>query len=169
MHGYGAPSDGRGLIRGIFLDEMASDASRLAFYQEIHAHIKGRDATLRVVGNPGQIPAAGYAAVADALVTFEDTGAVYASYDPRTAAPWLYALPNRTQAMLVHGVATCAAMQAALVNARSARYNAGLVYATDDVFSATPVRNPWDTLPGYFDTLLQTVQALNAAAALPAC
>lgn len=160
---------GRGLISGIFLDEMASDASRLAFYREIHAYIKGRDATLRVVGNPGLIPAAGYAAVADVLVTFEDTGAAYASYDPRTAATWLYTLPNSAQAMLAHGVATCAAMQTALTNARSARNNAGLVYATDDVFSTTPSRNPWDTLPGYFDTLLQTVQALNAGTALPAC
>lgn len=160
---------GRGLVSGIFLDEMASDASRIAFYREIHAYIKGRDPTLRVVGNPGQIPAADYAGVADVLVTFEDTGTAYASYDPRGTASWLYSLPNRTQAMLAHGVATCAAMQTALTSARSARNNAGLVYATDDVFSTTPSRNPWDTLPGYFDTLLLTVQALNAGTALPAC
>ena len=108
-------------------------------------------------------------AVPACLVTLEAPAPAYGSYDPRTAATWLYALPNSTQAMLAHGVATCAAMQTALTNARSARNNAGLVYATDDVFSTTPSRNPWDTLPGYFDTLLQTVQALNAGTALPAC
>ncbi len=161
---------GRGLISGIFLDEMAANAASLGFYQEIYNHIKSRDASLRVLGNPGTVPTEGYAGVADALVTFEGTGADYAGYDPRQTGDWLYARVNSTQAMLVHNAMTCQAMQAAVATAATPLANAGLVYATDRVFDyATQTGNPWATLPSYWTQLLATVAAVNQGQALPAC
>lgn len=161
---------GRGLISGIFLDEMAADAPRIGFYSEIYHHIKSRDASLRVLGNPGTLPAEGYEAITDALVTFEGTGAGFASYDPRKTADWLYARANSTQAMLAHNVSTCPAMQAAMTLAAMPLANAGLVYATDRNFDfATLTGDPWATLPSYWTLLLATVEAVNQGRPLPAC
>lgn len=161
---------GRGLISGIFLDEMAANAASLGFYQEIYTYIKSRDASLRVLGNPGTVPAEGYAGVADAIVTFEGTDTGYTSYDPRQTGDWLYARANSTQAMLVHNAMTCQAMQGAVTTAATPLANAGLVYATDRVFDyATRTGNPWATLPSYWTQLLATVAAVNRGQALPAC
>ena len=161
---------GRRLISGIFLDEMAADPARIGFYREIENHIQSRDASLRMLGNPGTVPAEGLAGVVDALVTFEGTGASYASYDPRQAADWLYSRSNSTQAMLAHNVMTCQAMQATVATAATPLANAGMVYVTDRVYDyATRTGNPWATLPGYWTPLLDTVQAINQGQALPAC
>lgn len=161
---------GRERISGIFLDEMASDSKKLAFYQEIYSYIKATDPSLRVVGNPGMIPDADYAQVADALVSFEGTAADYQAYDPRPQNVWLYTHANTTQAMLTHNTAGCAAMQTALQGAATARNNAGLVYATDREFNfATGVGNPWSALPAYWDTMVTTVDAINSGTSLPNC
>ncbi|GKT21469.1 spherulation-specific family 4 protein [Acidovorax sp. SUPP3334] len=160
---------GRGAISGIFLDEMASETTRLDFYREIYSYIKAKDASLRVIGNPGMVPAAGYAAVADVLVTFEGRNVTYASYDPRTT-PWLYTLANSRQSSLVHNTATCADMQRAVQSAASNRYNAGPIYMTNLEYDpVADVGNPWDALPSYWTGLLQTVTAVNQGRALPGC
>lgn len=161
---------GRERISGIFLDEMASETSKLDFYREIYRYIKGIDPSLRVVGNPGLVPAAEYTGVADTLVSFEGTAADYQKYDPRTQNAWLYTHANRTQAMLTHNTATCSAMQGAVQAAASARNNAGWVYATEREFNyATGVGNPWAALPTYWEALVQTVGAVNTGATLPRC
>lgn len=161
---------GRGVISGIFLDEMASDTRQLEFYREIYNYIKGKDASLRVLGNPGMIPAEAFSSVADQLVTFEGTAAQYQNYDPRTNATWLYSLANTRQASLVHNADTCTAMQAMVRAAASGRYNAGSVYSTQLPFNAvTGVGNPWASLPTYWTSLVSTVRAVNAGTALPAC
>ena len=161
---------GRGVIGGIFLDEMASETNRLAFYRELYAYIKGKDASLRVVGNPGMVPAAEFAEVADVLVTFEGKNSTYESYDPRQTGAWLYARTNASQSSLVHNAATCAAMQQAVKSAASARYNAGPLFVTNLEYDpVTNVGNPWSGLPSYWDAMLQTVDAVNKGGALPAC
>ena len=74
-----------------------------------------------------------------------------------------------TQA-LVHNADTCAAMQTAVQTAATARYNHGLVYATDLQYNpTTQVGNPWASLPSYWGALVGTVQAVNAGTALPSC
>jgi hypothetical protein len=159
------------LVRGIFLDEMAATTDRLDFYRAIHRHIKSRDATLLVVGNPGTIPAPGYAEVADVLTTFENRGATYANYDPRTpAAEWLYTVPNARQAALVHNVDSCAAMQGVVQAAASAQYQVGWLYVTHRSFNpASGLGNPWNGLPNYWTGLIDTVAAVNAGRPLPTC
>lgn len=161
---------GRERISGIFLDEMASEPLQLDFYREIYRYIKSIDPSLRVVGNPGMVPAAEFASVADTLVSFEGTAANYQKVDPRISTPWLYTYTNKAQAMLTHNTATCGAMQGAVQAAASARNNTGWVYATEREFNyATGVGNPWAALPTYWDALLQTVGAVNAGATLPRC
>lgn len=162
---------GRDLISGIFLDEMASTANRLDFYRELYRYIKAKDASLRVIGNPGMLPTAGYAEVADVLTVFEGKSSQYSSYNPRTPdADWTYARPNGSLATLVHNTATCAAMQTAVQASASARYNMGMVYVTHREYEfATNTGNPWLTLPTYWTDLLKTVRAVNAQQALPAC
>ncbi|CAM3659030.1 spherulation-specific family 4 protein [Paracidovorax anthurii] len=160
---------GRSAISGIFLDEMASETSRLDFYREIYSYIKAKDSSLRVIGNPGMVPAAGYAAVADVLVTFEGRNSTYATYDPRTT-PWLYTVANSHQSSLVHNTATCADMQRAVQSAASALYNAGPVYMTNLEYDpVADVGNPWASLPSYWTGLLQTVAAVNQGRTPPAC
>ena len=112
---------GRERISGFFLDEMASETQRLDFYREIYSYIKSIDPSLRVVGNPGMVPAAQYASVADTLVVFESTASDYQKFDPRPQNVWLYSYANQTQAMLAHNTASCAAMQTAMQTAASSK------------------------------------------------
>jgi hypothetical protein len=161
---------GRELISGIFVDEMSNKTSELAFYQALYRYIKDKDPSLRVVGNPGTIPATRMATVADALITFEGQALNFANYDPRRTGPWLYHLSNTRQGALVHNASTCTAMQTALKRAASAQANSGLVYITHRQYDyATNTGNPWASLPTYWTALLQSLQALNQGQALPAC
>lgn len=161
---------GRELISGIFLDEMSNSTSEWAFYQTLYRYIKDKDPSLRVVGNPGTIPATGMAGVADALITFEGKAADFVSYDPRRKGPWLYSLSNSRQGALVHNASSCSAMQTALKKAASAQANTGLVYITHRQYDyATNTGNPWAGLPRYWTGLLQNLQALNQGQPLPEC
>lgn len=162
---------GAGLVKGFFIDEMAATTNRLDFYRTIYQYIKAKNPNLIVIGNPGLVPMAGYADVADVLTTFEGKGSTYATYDPRTTSfDWLYGLPNSHQASLVHNVSGCAAMQTAVQSAASARYQAGWIYVTQLEFEpSTGVGNPWAGLPNYWDAFVQTVRATNAGQAMPAC
>ena len=57
--------------------------------------------------------------------------------------------------MLVHNADNCAAMQTAVQAAASARYNHGLVYATNLQYNpTTQVGNPWASLPSYWLSLI---------------
>jgi hypothetical protein len=161
---------GSAVVSGIFLDEMSSSETQIDFYRQIYQYIKARSTSLRVVGNPGAIPAAAYANVVDAMVSFEGPVSNFQQFDPRISTPWLYTLSNTRNAMLVHNANTCAAMQTAVQSAASARYNHGLVYVTDLQYQpATQVGNPWASLPSYWSALVSTVEAINIAATLPAC
>ncbi|MNW01855.1 hypothetical protein D3C71_1975550 [compost metagenome] len=61
-------------------------------------------------------------------------------------------------------------MQTAVRSAASARFNAGVVYATDLRYNAsTGVGNPWASLPTYWTSLVSTVQAVNTGSVLPTC
>jgi hypothetical protein len=62
---------------------------------------------------PGTLPVADYAAVADVLVTFEGKASDYTRFNPQDGNAWVYAKPNAAQAMLVHNATSCAAMQTA--------------------------------------------------------
>jgi hypothetical protein len=137
-------------LDGIFLDEMSSDDSDLGFYTEVAQSLRAGHAGWRIVGNPGNGPAAGYLAVADTLVTYEGDG----SYAQAVVQPWMLGAPPATQAHLVHGVPDAAGMRAVLAQA-TAR-GAGAVFITDDLLRP----NPWDTLPTYWAEEVQAVSAV---------
>jgi len=161
---------GRAQISGFFLDEMSATPANAGYYRDLQAYIKGLDAGLLVVGNPGTPPSADYAAAADVLVTFEGQAQAYAGFDPQTQAPWVYQYSNAKQAMLVHDAASCSAMQTALRAAAGARNHTAWVYVTDRHYNpASGSGNPWATLPSYWDKLLASATALNQATALPGC
>ncbi|MDA8519539.1 spherulation-specific family 4 protein [Acidovorax sp. NCPPB 4044] len=161
---------GRGLIGGIFIDEMSTEAKRLAYYRDLYDYIKGKDASLRVVGNPGTLSNAAYLDAADTLVNFENRAKEFAGYDPRASGGWLYRTANTRQSALLHNAPDCATMQQAVRTAATARYNTGSLYVTDDSFNPdTGEGDPWDTLPGYWLRFLGTVDAVNRGADLPAC
>jgi hypothetical protein len=161
---------GREHISGFFLDEMADNASKLAFYRELHDYIKGLDRGLQVVGNPGTLPVGDYAAVADTLVTFEGQASAYARFNPQPEHGWVYEHSTSKQAMLVHDAVDCRAMQSSLGTAATERSHTGWVYVTDLHYDyANNIGDPWAALPAYWDKLLGSVDALNKGQALPSC
>ena len=142
-------------LDGFFLDGMATDSARLAYFQDVYNYAKARasgmskDATPpnapTVIGNPGTYPVAAYAGVADTLVTYAGNAAAYQATDPQPAS-------------------TCTDMQAAVKHAHRPRLNTGMVYATNLAIGAS-----WSSLPTYWQQLLGTVDALNKKRPLPLC
>lgn len=151
-----------GQIDGVFLDNMATDDSRRAFFQTIYTHAAGK--SLKVIGNPGAYPAATYAGLADALVTFTGPATSYQGANPQPANAWVYDKPNSAQGMLVHTASTCSEMQRLVADANKPRMNTGLVYVTDQ-----PIGAPWSALPSYWRNLLGTVDAIRTGVAPPIC
>lgn len=156
-------------LDGFFLDGMAVDSARLAYFQDLFTYINGLTTGTSTVppavfGNPGTYPVAAYAGVADTLVTYAGNAAAYTSVDPQPANTWVYAKNNNTQAMLVHTASTCTDMQNAVKNAHRPRLNTGLVYVTN-----LTIGTPWSALPTYWSQLLSTVDALNKGRTLPSC
>lgn len=161
-------------LDGFFLDGMATDSARLAYFQDIYNYAKALATGMSkgatppnaptVIGNPGTYPVAAYAGVADTLVTYAGNAAAYQATDPQPASTWVYAKDNTAQAMLVHTASTCTDMQAAVRHANRPRLNTGLVYATNLAVGAS-----WSSLPTYWQQLLGTVDALNKQRPLPLC
>ncbi|MDD2178836.1 spherulation-specific family 4 protein [Acidovorax sp. D2M1] len=162
------------LLDGFFLDGMAADSARVAYFQDIYNYVKvlasgmstaaSALGTPLLIGNPGTYPVPAYAAVADTLVTYAGNAAAYQNVDPQPSSTWVYAKANTAQAMLVHSASTCTEMQAAVKNANRPRLNTGMVYATNLAIGA-----PWSALPTYWPQLLGTVDALNKERTLPLC
>ena len=151
-----------GQLDGIFLDGLATDDSRRAFFQGIYAY--ANDKGLKVIGNPGAYPAPSYAGLADMLVTYTGPATSYQGADPQPANTWVYDRQNTAQGMLVHTASTCSEMQKLVTDANRPRMNTGLVYVTDQA-----IGSPWSALPSYWKNLLGTVDATNKGLARPVC
>lgn len=159
---------------GFFVDGMATDSARVAYFQDVYNYVKGLKTGMStaattpgspiLIGNPGTYPVPAYAAVADTLVTYAGNAAAYQNVDPQPSSTWVYAKDNSAQAMLVHSASTCTEMQNAVKNANRPRLNTGMVYATNLAIGA-----PWSALPTYWPQLLGTVDALNKQRTLPLC
>lgn len=145
-------------LDGIFVDEMTNDsvADHLAYYQSLYAHVKAKDRSHIVIGNPGSRAPAAYVTrpVVDTLVTFENrTG-----YDNYVPDPWTKTQPAAALAHLCYSVAN-AQTASNYVNLAVAR-NAGFIYVTDDGGN-----NPWDRLPSYWAEEIAQVEQINREAA----
>lgn len=151
-------------LNGFFLDNMAVNVNQLSFYLQVYEYIKAKGAAYTVVGNPGTYPDSNYATVTDTLVTYSGTATGYQGIDPQPGNAWVYNEANTAQAMLVNSAGTCTAMQAAIATANLPRTNTGTVYVTDQ-----PVGSAWSTLPSYWTSLLNTVDAYNTGRTKPSC
>jgi hypothetical protein len=145
-------------IDGIFVDEMTNDsnATHLAYYEELYRYIKSKRVSYLVVGNPGINTLQRYLdqPVTDALVTFE-SNVGYAQYVPDA---WTSTNPATAFSHLCYAVSAPATMTNYILLAVAR--NAGYIYVTDDAGN-----NPWDTLPGFWSPEIGLVESLNRQAA----
>jgi hypothetical protein len=125
-------------VDGIFLDQVGISRARVPYYAEITAEIKDGDTKALTVLNPGASVPESFMAVADIVVTFEDT---YEAYTKRQYTPrWMRRYPPERFWHLIHAVPTEKALHRTL--SLSARRRAGWLYATP-----ATLPNPWSTLP----------------------
>jgi hypothetical protein len=127
-------------VADVFLDQVPAGAATLPTYQAVGARLRARGAEF-IVFNHGVYPDAGYAAIADLLITFEGPWAAYQQMEPPPA--WAASLPPWRFCHLVYGVPADALDQAVRL---AGERRVGVLYVTDGQGA-----NPWNGLPGYFD------------------
>lgn len=140
-------------VDGVFVDEVATDAGSLPYYQNLATFIRTTPGRL-VELNPGTVPDAGYFSVGDSVVVFEGD---YQSYQTTVFPAWLSKQPPRKVAHLVYAAPDQTALTTTLRLAQAR--GAGRVYVTNDTLP-----NPWDTLPPYW---AQQTGALAASCTTP--
>ncbi|KRT57391.1 spherulation-specific family 4 protein, partial [endosymbiont of Ridgeia piscesae] len=142
-------------IHGIFFDEAATGAEQAAIYQDLTAYARGLGLNF-IVANPGTATDQAYMTGdngVDNAVTFESDYAHWLSASQ--PSDWTQtAAPGQTTA-LIYDVPDAAQMQA-MAN-RAAQWNFGYLYITDDSLD-----NPWDSLPSYWNDLVDTLSGLQA-------
>lgn len=145
-------------VSGIFVDETASDADRLAYYGALYDYIRSKPNLHTVILNPGTAIDEQYISrpAGDAAVIFENRGATWPDYTP---AGYVAAYPARRFAMLAHTSASPESMRQYVDLALSRNF--GYVYVTDDIFLDPKTDNPWNSLPIYWDDLLAYVAEKN--------
>jgi hypothetical protein len=121
---------------GFFLDQVAPDPAGLRHCRRLARAARARGGRT-VVLNPGLHPAAGYASVADLLVTFEGGWDAYRTAP--AAPPWTAGHPPEKFCHLVHGVPT----RLCGLAARTAELRRAAVHCA--VSGHGP--NPWSALP----------------------
>lgn len=146
-------------VSGIFLDEAASGAATLDYYQELYQYVHAAAWAGTVVVNPGVSADEGYLSrpAADIVLGFENTAAPWETYVP---PPWQSGHEPRHFAALVHTVGGAAAMRQAADLAAARGF--GFVFVTGDVMP-----NPWDTLPTFWTDEVAHLAALNGSVAAP--
>jgi hypothetical protein len=141
-------------LDGFFVDEMANDpdTNHLNYYAALYQYIKGKNANLPVMGNPGTTTLETYLnrPTVDSLLIFENgTG-----YDSFTPPGWVTNHLARQFANIAYNVGSAATMSNYVSLAASR--NTGWIFFTD----ATGA-NPYDRLPGYWTNEVALIQSLN--------
>ncbi len=138
-------------IDGIFLDEMDNTpGANESYYQSLTQFTRTLLPDAPVVGNPGTSTSPSYlrfdgAPVVSTLCIHED-GANFLAW---TAQAWVRREPRRHFLVLPYAVSS---MSWRAVVDHAISQNCGWIYVTDDVLP-----NPWDTLPSYFEKLVDYV------------
>lgn len=154
-------------VEGIFIDEAANTRDKLDYYHQIYRYIKSRSLASKshpqhdytVTINPGMNIDEGYLSqpVADTIVIFENYQKVWNNYRPPA---YVKKYAPQHFAALIHTTANQKLMKSTLD--RAAKYQLGYVYITNDSTDTTN-RNPWDTLPEYWQAEVNYIQQLNNA------
>ena len=149
---YYKTAGGASLIDGIFVDEMATDAAAVSFYQSLAADIRARTGLngRYILANPGTLPAASLlsSSVANGVVIYENVESPTGFGD---LALRDLAVPTVDggiveYAVIVHGVPAASDRDRVI---RSTRLKGvDYVYVTDDTLDP----NPFDTPPGFAAT-----------------
>jgi hypothetical protein len=133
-------------VDGIFLDEVSSSAADLAYYQQVADYIRATPGT-NVVLNPGTIPDEAYISIGDTTIIFEDKYTYFPGWTPPS---WVNNYNESKIMYLPHSASGTSNMLDGIQYAKDR--NGGYVYVTDD-----GRRNPWDTLPTYWDAELAAI------------
>jgi len=139
------------LVKGIFLDEGAADASLLPFYQELYTYIMSQPGYEYVVINPGIIPDIGYLAVSTQIVSFENYGSVAGS----VSAPSWGSCSNKNHFVAMAHTTTSDNMQN-VVNQLYEQNYFGYIYVTDGVGGCCT----YNALCSYYNTAAEYIGSL---------
>lgn len=136
-------------VDGIFLDETASAASMIPYYDAIARQIHALPGLI-VVLNCGVHPAEGYMNVGDVIVTFENT---YKNYLNLKYPSWVFKYAPTRFCHIVHTTSNATSMKEVI--RLSQQRNAAFVYATDDSGA-----NPYDKVPTFWSS--ETAEVLKS-------
>jgi len=136
------------LLVGIFLDEAATASSQISYYQQLYTYIMGMPGWKYDILNPGAVPAAGYAAIATQIVTYESSASGFAS----SQNPSGVSCSNKDQYAVITYSASSSSMQS-VVNAAVSKGYYGWVYATDGTASG----NTYGTIPSFYAAMASYV------------
>ena len=151
-------------IEGIFLDEATSTQNKHSYYQQIYRYIKSRSLSnnshqrdYTVIINPGVAVDEAYLSqpVADTIAIFENYQKAWNSYRPPS---YINKYHPQNFAALIHTTANRKLLKSTLD--RVAKSRIGYVYVTNDT-PDTIDRNPWDSLPEYWQAEVNYIQQLN--------
>jgi len=144
-------------INGIFLDEAASSADQLDYYRDIYEYIKTKTNLDLVILNPGTQIEQDYLArpAADIAVIFEDNSQAWIKYQPQS---YLSSYEPGHFASLIHSVPDADTMKSHID--RAVARQIGYIYVTDDS-PTSPDRDPWNSLPSYWQEEIDYIQSLN--------
>ena len=144
-------------VRGIFLDEGASNVAQIDYYQDIYNYIKAKGDRELVIINPGTHTDREYITrpAADTSVIFENYSHAWLQYQPD---PYVDSNQSEHFASLIHSVPDAVTMKTHLNKA--VERNIGYIYITDD----SPDSNdgdPWNSLPPYWQEEVDYLFDLN--------
>jgi len=144
-------------LAGIFVDECATAASDVSYYQQLYTHIMSKGYVHDIL-NPGTQPDQGYVAVSSSIVIFEDV----ASNLKNNYASWVKCAPSASQKAgykykftgIAYGAST--SQVSSLVSSMEGM-GMGMVYVTD----SAQVCCVYNNLAVYFSQEAAAVKALN--------
>lgn len=144
-------------IEGIFLDEAASGADKLDYYQEIYNYIKNLPNLETVILNQGTHPDEGYLTkpAGDIAIIFENYSTAWPEYKPSS---YVSNYDAKRFSCLIHTVPDAATMKSHID--RAVERNVQYVYITDDS-PDNPDKDPWNSLPSYWQEEVNYIQSLN--------
>jgi Spherulation-specific family 4 len=145
-------------VDGIFIDEAASSTEKSNYYRQLYQYIKSKSTSYNVIINPGVNLDEKYISqgVADIIVTFEN---YHKKWDEYKSVANKRNSPHQLGA-LIHTTANRKLMKSTLD--RAVKNNLGYIYITNDSTN-TPNKNPWDTLPEYWQAEVNYIQQLNSS------